>query len=404
MDFEIILFISFIVLLSLILYIKREKLIVQKIAFPLFYLIMYRSNAGIDLMDRIAKKYKSAVQLFGYCCVGLGFVGLVYVSFSILLFFIRLIIKPQAQEAGVSLVLPFTNIPGIGYLSFSHWIISIFILAVIHEFAHGVVARAHNLEVKSSGFAVFAILFPIIPAAFVEPDEKKMAKEKDIVQYSILAAGPMVNILLAFILVLAFPFVADQSNTVLAPFEEKITEPIGFSYETLENETYPAYDANLPSGTIQEVNGILIENYADFHSAMTCVMPNSTVTLKTTNETYTITTIANPDDSSKGFLGIRPTQNERRIKAGYETIAPAYYWFKGLIKWLFLLNFFIGLANLLPLGIVDGGRMLQVALHSVMSDKKKAQKIWIGIAFLFLGALLFALFVNYFGNPFLLFK
>ena len=42
------------------------------------------------------------------------------------------------------------------------------IVAIPHEFAHGIFARLNNLRVKSSGFALFG---PIL-AAFVEPDEK----------------------------------------------------------------------------------------------------------------------------------------------------------------------------------------------------------------------------------------
>ena len=37
-----------------------------------------------------------------------------------------------------------------------------------------------------------------------------------------------------------------------------------------------------------------------------------------------------------------------------------------MFKWLFLLNLFVGLFNLLPLGIVDGGRMLQILLHKTI--------------------------------------
>ena len=255
------------------------------------------------------------------------------------------------------------------------------------------------MKIKSSGFAFFALLAPVIPAAFVEPDEKQLKKQKDVVQYSVFSAGPVINIVFALLLLMVFPFVADNSGSVLAPFEDKITEPIGFSYETLENDSFPVYSAGVPSGVLMSVNGNDIENYYDFYQEMACVGVGEEVVMGTDSGEYRITTISSPDNSEKGFMGIRPIQNERRIiEEGFG--ASAYYWLRGLVRWLFLLNFFIGLANLLPLGIVDGGRMLQVALHKLMKNKKKAQKLWLFIGFLFLGFLLFALFVNYFGNPF----
>src|SRR3989338_644264 len=95
--------------------------------------------------------------------------------------------------------------------SFLHWIISLFIIAIIHEFSHGVIARVYNIKIKSSGFA---FLGPI-PAAFVEPDEKKMEKSSAKAQLSILAAGSFSNILLALLVILILFFVSPFTNSLL---------------------------------------------------------------------------------------------------------------------------------------------------------------------------------------------
>lgn len=404
LSFDLIIFLIFLVFLGTTLYIKRKEVVMQKIAGYFVYIVMYRTKLGLAWMDKISSKYRGAVQLFGYISVGIGFVGMIYVSLSIVFFFLQLIFKPAIEQAGVSLVLPFTNIPGIGYLSFTHWILSIFILAIVHEFSHGVVARAHNVPVQSSGFAVFALLLPVIPAAFVEPDEKKLGKMSDIVQYSVFAAGPMANLVLAFLIVMIFPFASDMTNSTLAPFEEKITTPVGFTYEILENESYPAYAAGVQNGILSSIDNKQVEDYSQFYLYASCLEPNQNLLLGTDKGNYSIVTIPNPDPEKqgKGFIGVKPVQNERRVLSEYGGVAPIYYWFRGFIKWLFLLNLFIGLANLLPLGIVDGGRMLQTALHSLFDNKFHAQKLWTFISMLFLGALLFALLVNYFGNPFTL--
>lgn len=400
MDYEVVATIIFIVVLGIFLWIKRKNLVVQRIFFPVFYMILYRSKIGLKWMDTLAAKYREAIKLFGYCSIGIGFLGMVYVSISIVLFFIKLIFKPGVAEPGVSLVLPFTDIPGVGYLPFSHWIISLFILAVIHEFSHGVVARAHNVEVKFSGFAFFSIFLPVIPAAFVEPDEKKLKRHSDVVQYSVFAAGPVINLIFAAVLLIAFPYVADATQSAYAPFEEMLTDDRGFSFELL-NSSYPAAQAGLQSGMIiTAVNGQPVTNYLDFHKEMQTARPQETLVITTPENVFTLETTASPDNPRKGFIGIKPVKNERVMKPEYKQYEGVYYWFRGLLRWLFLLNFFIGLANLMPLGIVDGGRMLHTALQSLIKHEGRAKKVWVVIALAFLGMLLFGLVVNYFGNPF----
>ena len=269
-------------------------------------------------MNKFSKKYRQIIIFFGYCCIGLSFIGLIFISINIILLIWQLIAAPAVQQAGVALVLPFTNVPGIGYLSFFQWIISIFILAIVHEFAHGVVAKAHGLKIKSSGFAFFSLLAPIIPAAFVEPDEQKLQKASDVKQYSVFAAGPIVNILLALLILLAFPYVGNPAK--LAPFESQITEPIGFSF-SLTNETFPAAQAGLEDGMI--INSFNNQPITDANSFLEkmyyCSSPGDTITLGTANQTYTMTTVS-ADDSDRGIIGITNFKNERRVKPEYKSI------------------------------------------------------------------------------------
>ena len=113
-------------------------------------------------------------------------------------------IYEQNLETGGALVLPIkvenNSLGGIPVLSldFSNWIIALAILIFVHEFAHGVVSKRFKIPVKSSGLAFFGsaiigllviffnqniygfiiglilIFIPILPGAFVKPDEKKL--------------------------------------------------------------------------------------------------------------------------------------------------------------------------------------------------------------------------------------
>ena len=63
--------------------------------------------------------------------------------------------------------------------------------------------------------------------------------------------------------------------------------------------------------------------------------------------------------------------------------------------WLFILNLLVGLINLLPIYITDGGRMFGIALLNIVKDKKKAAKIYSFIATLFLATIVISLIINY---------
>src|SRR3989338_4199308 len=78
---------------------------------------------------------------------------------------------------------------------FTYWIIAIAVIAIFHEFAHGIVARRYDVKILTTGFG---FLGPFL-AAFVEPDEKSMYKKTKYQQIAILSAGVFTNFILAII-------------------------------------------------------------------------------------------------------------------------------------------------------------------------------------------------------------
>ncbi|MBI4149334.1 site-2 protease family protein [Candidatus Woesearchaeota archaeon] len=377
----------FVLLISAVVFFRRKKVAVQKIAFPFLYLILYRTSFGLRLMERIGRRHAAVIRFLGYLSAGLGFIGMAFISYSILSTVFRFLLSPKTVETGFALVLPGTTVPGIGHLSFWHWVIAIFILAVIHEFCHGIMAEAYGIRVKNSGWAFLAVLIPIIPAAFVEPDEEQVKKQKDIVQYSIFAAGPIANIALALVVLLI-------ANLVMVPIEGKITEPVGFSFAVMEGK--PAAAAGIPLGTIiTAVNGERITDGTRFSGWMLYASrPGEKVILSSAEKDYVVTLAGHPDDPSRGYIGVQGIRNEVQVKQEYAAWQGVFFWIKDLVKWLFLLNLFVGLINLLPLGIVDGGRMLHVLL-SQLFPQERANKIWGMVSFGFLALLLIGLAGTY---------
>jgi len=369
----------FYALIVLFIYTNRKKFDIQgRIVF------LYRTNFGLKFIDKISEKYKEFVKILGLVGIGVGFIGLFAISILLIQNLFNLLFKPETTP-GVGLVIPGVHIPGSPiFVPFWFGIIALFIVVLVHEFGHGIIARAHGLKIKSSGFGMFAVL----PIAFVEPDEKTVKKQPDHIQYSIFSAGPFFNILLA-------AFAALLLFAVFFPVQGGITEPVGFSVSEILGG-YPAEIAGVKSNIlVTGINGAETLTVEDFSNEISSVKPGETITLNTNETIYSITTTEHPENPKKAYIGILGLTNERRFtgeSAESKILFDILIWFKTLFQWIFVLSFGIGLANLLPLGPVDGGRMMQVALQRLYGDKAKGDKLWKQISMLFL----FILAVNIF--------
>ncbi len=355
-------------------------------------IFLYRSKFGLKAMDKFVKKYREWVILLGYVGTGIGFIGMIFISYMLISNLVQLLLV-KGTENGVALVLPGVNVPGLGVLPFWYWLIAIFLIAVIHEFSHGIVARAYNVPVHHTGLV---FLGPII-GAFVEPNEKKMAKQPDIAQHSILAAGSFSNIALGLFALLLL-------TVVFVPWQNAMVEPAGFSFASYIGDDLPAAQANLPLSTsYMAVNGKETATFQEFSEEIFCVSPGAQVSLTDDGGTeYVLTTTANPDDEDKAFLGVTGIQNEVEVKAYYtygigKVVYNVVDWLTGFMRWLFILSVGIGLFNLLPLPIVDGGKMAQLALHRI-KGKKKGERRYVQISLFFLFVLVFTLVFPFIKN------
>ena len=373
----------FIFYLAIILFLIFKR---KSLEFQAKIIVLYRTKFGLKFIEKFSTKLREWVILLGYIGIGVGYVGMFFIAYTLIKNLYDLIAVPSAVS-GVSLVLPGVNIPGVGILPFWHWLIAIFVIALVHEFSHGIVARAHGIPVKNTGIAFFG---PII-GAFVEPDEKKMSKKSDIKQYSVLAAGPFSNILLAFIALALM-------SLIFVPWQTSMEEPIGFTFGNYYNQnlSYPIAQAGvLPNTIINGVNGNPLTEYQQFNDKLFCMAPGEEIQLQTKNGTYDFILAASPDNPEKGFMGINEIKNEFEVKEGYasgfgKVIHSIVSNIVEFLRWLFLLSLGIGLFNLLPLPIVDGGRMIQVTMHR-LKGKEKGEKYYRRIGIFFLLVLLFIL-------------
>ncbi len=190
MSIDTIALLASLVLLSVILLLNRKRLKVHSFL-KVFYFCMYRTRLGIKAMDCIAARHGKLLKKLGYVMIPACFIGMLIMIEELVRGLVLLISNANALTVGV--VLPI-QAKGVFYVPFFYWIISIAFIMLVHEFSHGVIARAHKVKIRSTGFAFLGAIIPIVPGAFVEIDEKHLAKKSRFAQLSVFAAGPFANI------------------------------------------------------------------------------------------------------------------------------------------------------------------------------------------------------------------
>jgi len=371
MNFDTIATITLVVILIGVLFFNRKNLIFQR--WGIFFAALYRSKAGLRTMDHLAKKYTKFWHVAAPWIIGLGFLGMVVVTADLAYGLFRILAQGASPSVGV--VLPI-EAKGVFYVPFFYWIISLFIIVVLHEGMHGVMARVYNLPVKNSGLMVLGALVPLIPGAFVEPDEKKLVKASPKKQLAVYAAGPAINIVTGLLFLVLFLF-------VITPFTDTFYAKDGVVVTDLMGQDTPAAHAGIkPGEKITQINGQAVRQTEDFMHALEGAQPGDAVNIVTSNAVYDVTLARNPD-TNNALLGVFIDNQLREPNwAVYSAL-----WLQDLLFWLALLSLGVGLFNLVPLGPIDGGRMLLTAME-VFTHKKRAATVWKSVSFTVLGILL----------------
>lgn len=373
--------IVFYLAIILIIYFNRKKFEIQS-----GIIALKRTKIGLKVIDSVGKKHREVLRVLGYIGIGVGFIGMVFVSYLLLSNLYTLLTVPGAQSQ-VAPAIPGVRIPGSPiYIPLITGWLALFIVILVHEFSHGIVATANGLKIKSSGIVFFG---PIM-GAFVEPDEKKLVKSSDVSQYSVFAAGPFSNVLLSLLAFLLIMF-------VMAPIISSITHPSGFSFDTVE-KGLPAAQAGIKPGMVfVRVNGMSVYNESLFTEVMQNSVPKEQVILETDSQRFYITTTSKPGDPTKGYVGVSGIKGEYQLNDNLKYISfiyPVLTKISEMLWLILLLSSGIGIINLLPLGPIDGGRMLQTFLVK-KEGKKKGVKIWAGVSLFFLVILLLNIFLPF---------
>jgi len=315
---------------------------------------------------------------------------------------VYVLLSPVVHQVGTAVrsisPLAYLGLPGLNpYLPIIDGWAALLVAMIVHEGAHGVVARSLGFPVKSSGLLFFLFL-PI--GAFVEVDEGslKAARARD--SGRVLAAGAGVN----FVLGVVFLLLLFNVVSTMAPAAH------GLGITTVATNS-PAAGAGIsPGDFVLAVNGIHYTNGLQFLNS-TWYKPGEVVnvTLWREGRPMTISGITlgtNPLNASLGYFGFNdisysdlqgtasaytrsfftrpityfclPTFPRCQSVVPFsDQLAPFFSspygsWLAptaSLFYWFFFLNFNLAIFNALPIYPLDGGQAFQVGLKGLAGGR-----------------------------------
>ena len=333
------------------------------------YSLTYKNYKVQDALIRVLGRTRRGIRVFADVSVIAGFLMMGFAFWFLFSNITNYFVQPT-EFAELTVL-----IPGVTLTSGSaimYFLLSIPIVLVIHEGAHGIVGVMEKIGIKTGGFAIFIAMF----AGFVEPDEEQFSKAKKISRLRLIGAGPTSNVIFAFALG-AILF----TNPMFAMV---VPEPFLSSfYEEAEDGVLVLSlidGGGAQQAGIQENDVIIGINDVNIASALDLqknpVQPGDTVNVTILRDgseiVIPVTIMASPDDPERGLIGIM--RNDQPPQPIYNIIdwgldTPMGFQFSMFLLWLWMISFFIGIINMLPLPILDGGKFIHTIIEGKISEK-----------------------------------
>jgi membrane-associated protease RseP (regulator of RpoE activity) len=357
-------------------------------------------------IDGVAQRNPRFWRIFMNIGIPISIFFMVFIVYALIISLQTLFQAPTTQ-----LILPGVNLPGQAIsVPFIQGIIGLATVIVIHEFGHGILARAEGVRIKSIGLLLLAVL----PGAFVEPDEDDIKKSKKTSRLRIYAAGSIFNLTLAaasllVMLLITLLFISsvyiDIPGVSVPGVSSLKTEPIGQNisgpiFTTFHSDGVkidsvvpksPAYGVLQSGMVIESINGYPINNLTQFEQVRSNFNIGETLNIQTNEGSYTLNTVANPNNVTESYIGISTEQNlmvnSNLNNIWGNTLLWIVFNLQDLLYWIFFLNFAVGIINLLPARPLDGGLIFEELL-SYRISKTTVNRIVNGLSIFLWGILI----------------
>ena len=342
------------------------------------YSLVYKNQQVQSVLTKILGRTRRGIKVFANVSVVAGFLMMGFAFWFLISNVSKYFVAPTEFSQLTVLI------PGVTLTSSSsilYFLLSIPIVLVIHEGAHGIVATLEKIKIKTGGFAIFIAMF----AGFVEPDEEEFNKAKKISKLRVIGAGATSNVIFALalgVILLTNPFFAMVvPEPLLSTFYDL---PDGVLVLSIIENSGAERAGLLANDIITSINGIQILSPLDFQKTELIPGEIAKVSILRDGQTlqFPVEVIPSPDDPEKGLIGII-----RDNSFAYKPVLNFIEWkdpgVSMFLLWLWMISFFIGIINMLPLPILDGGKFIHTIIDKKISDKAVNTTMWGIYAFTF---------------------
>jgi len=342
------------------------------------YSLVYKNQQVQSALTRVLGRTRRGIKIFANVSVVAGFLMMGFAFWFLLANIFNYFVAP-IEFSQLTVLIPgvtLTSGPAILY-----FLLSIPIVLVIHEGAHGIVATLEKIKIKTGGFAIFIAMF----AGFVEPDEEEFNKAKKISKLRVIGAGATSNVIFALalgLILLTNPFFAMVlPEPLLSTFYDL---PDGVLILSIIENSGAEKAGLLANDLITSINGIQILSPLDFQKTELIPGEIANVSILRDGQTlqFPVEVIPSPEDPKRGLIGIM-----RDNSFAYKPVLNFIEWndpgVSMFLLWLWMISFFIGIINMLPLPILDGGKFIHTIIDKRISDKAVNTTMWGIYAFTF---------------------
>ncbi|MGK0232446.1 MAG: membrane-associated protease RseP (regulator of RpoE activity) [Patescibacteria group bacterium] len=394
------------------------------------WMFMYRTQLGVKAMSWFDDRFHNVLGALRYVIVALGFLLMGVMIFmlgqSAWIYVSRPDIAGAIKAPPIAPLIPyFPELFGLTSIFppfyFTYFLVSLAIVAVVHEFSHGIFMRYSKTKIKSTGLV---FLGPIL-GAFVEEDATSFHGKDRFNQMAVLGAGVFANVVFAILFYLMYMaffyssftaagFVFDSYGIGVVNSSDIDSVSVEGNYTVLNVNGAKFFLDSSMLVQLEENRSRLIayEDSAAFNSGLYGVVVGIDAyriidrdTLSAALDNYApgdsavIYTVANGED-----LQFEVTFTEHPYEAGEPYLGVGFYgggnggvisrllsWFVSfkqpstyyeptwdgefvffifyLLWWVMVINLLVALFNMLPLGILDGGRFFYLAVGYFVGDK-----------------------------------
>ncbi|MGD9131604.1 MAG: site-2 protease family protein [Candidatus Bathyarchaeota archaeon] len=312
---------------------------------------------------------------------------------------------PAAREAvGEMSPTSYLLLPGINpFLPILYGWLAIVCAIVVHEGAHGIIARNRGLKVNSSGLLFFLVI-PI--GAFVDVDEEQLAKAKHRDSLRVMAAGVAGNVVVALVCLLAVLLIVNGLTPVVdGVYISGVTE--GMPAEAaglLPEDVFVSID-NVPIDSLEKLQAVL----EDKNSGDTVQVAVARGTNWEERFSTSINLTESTEDEEKAVMGVLVGDLLTEARLTYyrtvtletltlymappalvpglvpfsDSLIPFYthamgaQWhvYANIFFWLWFVNVNVAVFNALPIYPLDGGRIFNITLKSALGRRVSEKTI-----------------------------